>query len=57
MKKVMFHGVDEGIVSLPIHDAVALPQRHQAWAEQAMLNAWTDAVGCDVKPRVKVDKA
>ena len=57
LKKVMLQSVDEGIVCLPIHDAVALPQRHQAWAEQAMLNAWTDAVGCNVKPRVKVDMA
>jgi hypothetical protein len=57
LKKVMLQGVDEGIVCLPIHDAVAVPQRHQAWAEQAMVNAWTDAVGCDVKPRVKVERA
>ena len=38
-----------------IHDPVAVPKRHQAWAEKAMVDAWTDAVGCDVKPRVKVD--
>lgn len=56
LKKVMLQGVDEGIVCLPIHDAVAVPQKHQAWAEKAMVNAWTDAVGCGVKPRVKVDK-
>ncbi|MBV27139.1 MAG: hypothetical protein CMQ13_03625, partial [Gammaproteobacteria bacterium] len=57
LKKVMLQGVDEGIVCLPVHDAVAVPQRHQAWAEAAMVHAWTDAVGCDVKPRVKVDVA
>ena len=56
MKNVMLQGVDEGIVCLPVHDAVAVPQKHQAWAERAMVNAWTDAVGCDVTPRVKVDK-
>ena len=55
LKKVTLQGVDEGIVCLPIHDAVAVPKKHQAWAIQAMVNAWTDAVGCDVKPRVKVD--
>ena len=55
LKNVMLQGVDEGIVCLPVHDAVAVPKRHQAWAEQAMVNAWTDAVGCNVKPRVKVD--
>jgi len=55
LKKVMLQGVDEGIVCIPIHDAVAVPKKHQAWAEQAMVNAWTDAVGCNVKPRVKID--
>ena len=53
----MLQGVDEGIVCLPVHDAEALLQKHQAWAEQAMVNTWTDAVGCDAKTRVKVDKA
>ena len=57
LKKVMLQGVDEGIVCLPVHDAVAVPKRHQAWAETAMVHAWTDSVGCDVKPRVKVDVA
>jgi hypothetical protein len=57
LKKVMLQGVDEGIVCLPVRDAEALLQKHQAWAEQAMVNTWTDAVGCDAKPRVKVDKA
>jgi len=56
LKKVMLQGVDEGIVCLPIHDAVAVPQRHQLWAVKTMMKTWTDVVGCDVKPRVKVDK-
>jgi hypothetical protein len=55
LKKVMLQGVDEGIVCLPIHDAVAVPKRHQFWAVKTMMKTWTDAVGCDVKPRVKVD--
>ena len=57
LKKVMLQGVDKGIVCLPIHDAVAVPQRHQLWAVKAMMETWTDAVGCNEKPRVKVDKA
>lgn len=56
LKKVMLQGVDEGIVCLPIHDAVAVPKRHQFWAVKTMMKTWTDVVGCDVKPRVKVDK-
>lgn len=57
LKKVMLQGVDEGIVCLPVHDAIAVPKGHQAWAEKAMVDAWTDSVGCDVKPRVKVERA
>ena len=55
LKKVMLQGVDEGIVCLPIHDAVAVPKKHQFWAVNTMVRTWTDVVGCDVKPRVKVD--
>ena len=57
LKKVMLKGVDEGVVCLPIHDAVAVPKRHQLWAVKTMIDTWTEVVGCDVKPRVKVDKA
>ena len=53
----MLQGVDEGIVCLPVHDAVAVPKKHQLWAVKTMMKAWTDAVGCDVRPKVKVDKA
>ena len=57
LKKVMLQGVDEGIVCLPVHDAIAVPKRHQFWAVKTMMKTWTDVVGCDVKPRVKVDVA
>ena len=57
LKKVMLKGVDEGVVCLPIHDAVAVPKRHQLWAVKTMISTWTDVVGCDVRPRVKVDVA
>ena len=57
LKKVMLKGVDEGIVCLPIHDAVAVPKRHQLWAVKTMIDTWTEVVGCHVKPRVKVDVA
>jgi hypothetical protein len=36
LKKVMLQAVDEGNVCLPIYDAVAVLQRHQASAEQAI---------------------
>ena len=57
LKKVMLKGVDEGVVCLPIHDAVAVQRRHEAWAVKTMISTWTEVVGCDVKPRVKVDIA
>ena len=57
LKKVMLQGVDEGMVGLLVHDAVAVPKKHKFWAKRAIVNAWTDAVGCDVKPQVKVDLA
>jgi hypothetical protein len=56
LKKVMLQGVDAGIVCLPVHDAIAVPQRHQLWAVKTMMRLWTEAVGCDVKPRFKLDK-
>ena len=35
---------------------VAITKRHQLWAVKTMISTWTDVVGCDVKPRVIVDK-
>ena len=53
----MLKGIDESVVCLPIHDAVAVPKRLQLWAVKTMIRTWTEVVGCDVKPRVKVDVA
>jgi len=57
LKKVMLKGVDEGVVCLPVHDAIAVQRRHESWAVKTMISTWTEVVGCDVKPRVKVDVA
>jgi hypothetical protein len=57
LKKVMQEGMQQGIVCLPTHDAVAVQQRHQFWAMKTMMRLWTEAVGCNVKPRLKVDRA
>ena len=51
----MLQGVDEGFVCLSIHEAVAVPKRHQFWPLKAMMMTWTDVVSCNVKPRVKVE--
>ena len=57
LKRVMLKGVDEGVVCLPVHDAIAVQRRHESWAVKTMISTWTEVVGCDVRPRVKVDKA
>lgn len=57
MTKVILLGVEERVVWLPAHDAAAVPKRHQLWAVETMITNWTEVVGCNVKPRVKVDIA
>ena len=53
----MLKGIDESVVCLPIHDAIAIQRKHEAWAVNTMISTWTEVVGCDVKPRFKVDAA
>jgi hypothetical protein len=58
LKQVMLDGVDKGIVALPVHDAVAVVQGNEGWAEEAMLDAWfkyANSDGSSAKARVKVD--
>ena len=60
LKDVMLQGVAEGIVALPVHDAVAVQQRHAQWAQDRMLEAWTEAVTTDgvvlaARSRLKID--
>ena len=42
---------------MPIYDPMVAQRRHEPWAVKTMISTWTEVVGCDVKPRVKVDKA
>ena len=39
LKQVMVEGVEQGIVALPVHDAVAVTQDNADWAKEAMLRA------------------
>ena len=50
-------GVDEGIVCLPVHDAIAVQRRNELWVVRTMISTWTEVVGCDVNPTATVDKA
>jgi hypothetical protein len=58
---VMYRGAQEGIVVLPIHDAVAVQRRYAEWARDAMEKAWVEHVapegsaGGSVRPRLKIE--
>ena len=58
LKQVMLEGVEQGIVALPVHDAVAVTQDNADWAKEAMLRAWFEHANSGdgvVRSRVKVD--
>ena len=58
LKQVMVEGVKEGIVALPVHDAVAIQQGNEGWAKEAMLRVWAEHANSDggtARSRVKVD--
>ena len=58
LKQVMLEGVEQGIVTLPVHDAVAVTQDNADWAKEAMLRAWAEHAnsgGGEARSRVKVD--
>ena len=54
LKDVMLEGIKEGIVCLPVHDAVAVQQQHQNWAKEVMLETWQEHMH-GVGTKVKVD--
>mgnify|MGYP003388325926 FL=1 len=54
LRKVMLEGTEQGIVALPVHDAVAVKQCNAEWAKEAMSRVWTDET-LGVKTRLKVD--
>ena len=58
LKQVMLEGVEQGIVALPVHDAIAVTQDNADWAKEAMLRAWfehANSGGGVARSRVKVD--
>ena len=58
LKQVMLEGVEQGIVALPVHDAVAVTQDNADWAKEAMLRAWfehANSGGSVARSRVKAD--
>jgi len=55
LKQVLLDGVAQGIVCLPVHDAIAVPTGNESWALDAMSNAWSEQC-YGVKTRLKIDK-
>ena len=55
IKDVMLEGARQAIVALPIHDAVAVQQKHIEWAKKQMLASWGKITGTEGLARVKVD--
>ena len=50
----MLEGIEQGILSLPVHDAIAVKQGDAEWAKEALERVWIDeALGC--KTRLKID--
>jgi hypothetical protein len=58
LRDVMLQGVDKDIVVLPVHDAVAVQQKHEQWAVDTMLEAWSCAAasGGSARARIKIDR-
>ena len=54
LKDVMLEGIKEGIVCLPVHDAIAVQQQHQGWAKEVMLETRQEHLD-GVRTKVKVD--
>jgi hypothetical protein len=54
LRKVMLEGIEQGIVSLPVHDAIAVKQGEAEWAKEAMERVWSEET-LGGKTRLKVD--
>jgi hypothetical protein len=47
LKRVMLDGVAEGIVALPVHDALAVQEVHERWARERFTYHWDSIVGVE----------
>ena len=54
LRKVMLEGIEQDIVSLPVHDAIAVKQGDAEWAREAMERVWSEET-LGGKTRLKVD--
>lgn len=47
LKRVMLEGVRNGVVTLPIHDAVAVKETDKDWAERVLVKHWNKVIGVE----------
>jgi hypothetical protein len=55
--KTMTRLLEEGIPSLPIHDAVYVQAGYAKQAQEAICASWSECLGVDFKPITKIDLA
>ena len=55
LRQVVLKGIEEDIVVLLVHDAVAVQQKHEDWALDEMEAAWDKHVGSG-RAKLKVDR-
>ena len=58
MRKVMMQGIQNNIIALPIHDAVAVEFENQWWAQDVMEDAWQTVMSefhNNAKTQVKIN--
>lgn len=53
--RTMLDLLDQGIPSLPMHDAIYVQQRYMVLAQAALENAWMHELGVNFKPATKID--
>ena len=53
--EVMLTLLDQGILSLPMHDAIYVQQEYVEQAKVSIENAWMHALGVSFKPYTKID--
>ena len=44
LRKVLLQGIEDDVLALPIHDAIATSVKHKDWARETMLLCWEDWV-------------
>lgn len=55
LRNVLLQGVKDGILALPIHDAIATKQTNKDWAKETLLQEWYQWVKqLDCKARTHV---